>query len=330
MNYLAVGDLHIKTDNVEEINILLLEIIRIFSLNSFDYIILLGDILHTHEKILTQCLNRALNFIEKCSNLAPTYILVGNHDLTSQNLFLSDSHWMNVLKTYKNITIVDKVTFINNDVLLCPYVSPGRFLEALNSCNKNWNDCKIIFAHQEFKGAKMGAIISIEGDEWDEKNPQVISGHIHDIQKINKIFYPGAPLQHSFGDSSKRIICSINSDTLKITEYPLNVPKKCIIHTEIQNFKIPVTELEKSDIKVKLNGTSEEFKIFKQSNEYKEALKKNIKFQLITPEKDKTFQESSSSSINFLNILEELIEKSSNDIILKNLYNEIVLEKLIV
>lgn len=327
MNFLAVGDLHIKTDNVEEINILLLEIEKICSVNRFDYIILLGDILHTHEKILTQCLNRALHFIKKCSEFAYTYILVGNHDLTSQNLFLSDSHWMNVLKTYKNIHIVDKVTSIKDEVLLCPYVSPGRFIEALNSRGDDWKNFKLIFAHQEFKGCSMGAIISTEGDSWNKEYPLVISGHIHDVQRLENIYYPGAPLQHNFGDTSTRIVCSVNTINLKIIEHPLNVPKKHIIHTDIKDFKIP--QQTKGDVKVKIKGTSEEFKIFKQSNEYKDALKKNIKFQLIEDSSNKIYVEQEIGHTNFNKILENLIDSSDDDL-LKNLYNEIVLEKLVI
>jgi len=97
MKFLVIGDIHIKEDNVNEINILLKNIEVIFANQEyvsiqdeysniqtfpepFDHIVLLGDILHHHEKIFSQSLNRALNFINRCTELCHTYILVGNHD----------------------------------------------------------------------------------------------------------------------------------------------------------------------------------------------------------------------------------------------------------
>ena len=65
----------------------------------------------------------------------------------------------------------------------------------------------IIFSHQEFSGCKMGAIISIEGDKWSLDYPHIVSGHIHSRQIPQKnIYYPGAAMQHAFGESEKNII----------------------------------------------------------------------------------------------------------------------------
>jgi hypothetical protein len=90
---------------------------------------------------------------------------------------------MNSLKNWNNIQIVDKV--IDKDYyMLCPSVFPGRFIEAIETETKHCRKKKLIFAHQEFKGCKMGAIVSTVGDEWEEKYPFIISGHFHDNQKV--------------------------------------------------------------------------------------------------------------------------------------------------
>ena len=72
---------------------------------------------------------------------------------------------------------------------------------------KWWWKSSIIFAHQEFRGAKMGAIISEVGDRWPLNGPLVISGHIHDHQKVQEnVWYTGTPIQHGFGDTSGKTI----------------------------------------------------------------------------------------------------------------------------
>ena len=107
MRFLFIGDLHIKTDNSEEIDILLMEIDRVCSEEKYDNIVLGGDIMHYHERLFTQCLNKSLHFLNKLSKIAYTYVLVGNHDYVNNSEFLTENHWMNSLKTVENLKIVD-------------------------------------------------------------------------------------------------------------------------------------------------------------------------------------------------------------------------------
>nr|QBK91072.1 MAG: DNA repair exonuclease [Pithovirus LCPAC202] len=80
--------------------------------------------------------------------------------------------------------------------------------ETIPDCSGRWWwKSSIIFAHQEFRGAKMGAIISEVGDLWPLNGPLVISGHIHDHQKVQEnVWYTGTPIQHGFGDTSGKTI----------------------------------------------------------------------------------------------------------------------------
>ena len=102
--------------------------------NKPDIIVLLGDLLHTHEKIHTAPLNKALEFIDSMRKIAYVFVLVGNHDYINAVQFLTENNWLNSLKEWDNVTIVDKViTHIHhqNKIVLLPYVHPGRFEEAL-------------------------------------------------------------------------------------------------------------------------------------------------------------------------------------------------------
>lgn len=114
----------------------------------------------------------------------------------------------------KRIMIVDKVmsTTVNDqEFIFMPYVPPGRFQEALNTLKESIDKVSCIFCHQEFKGAQMGAITSMEGDLWSVNNSYIISGHIHNYQNLQEnILYIGTPIQHSFGDNPNKTISYFN------------------------------------------------------------------------------------------------------------------------
>jgi DNA repair exonuclease SbcCD nuclease subunit len=148
MKFLFIGDVHVKTDNSEEIDILLHEIQRISKQYNFDYIIVGGDVMHYHERLFTQCLNKSISFLKSLTDIAYTYVLVGNHDYINNSEFLTQNHWMNSIKNWDNLKIVDEV-IEEKEFMLCPYVYPGRFIEALETKTKDWMNKTIIFAHQE-------------------------------------------------------------------------------------------------------------------------------------------------------------------------------------
>ena len=106
--------------------------------------------------------------------------------------------------------------------MFVPYVPPGKFDDAIKTCDDigDIKDYKCIFAHQEFYGAKMGAIISKDGDKWPLHNPLVVSGHIHDYQRPQEnIIYIGTPMQHAFGDNTKKTISILTIN---------NISEECI------------------------------------------------------------------------------------------------------
>ena len=339
MKFLFIGDVHVKTDNSEEIDILLHEIQRISKEFSFDYIVVGGDVMHYHERLFTQCLNKSIDFLKKLTDIAYTYVLVGNHDYINNSEFLSQNHWMNSIKNWKNLKIVDEV-IEEKEFLLCPYVYPGRFIEALETKTKDWINKKIIFAHQEFKGCKMGAITSVDGDSWNDNYPYIVSGHIHDNQKVGEnIYYPGSPLQHAFGDIETRVLCHISLDNSEnrpeILDIDLNVPKKRIIKTTLSNIKDVTKKNDSEQIKIKLDTTNEEFKLFKETKEYKDMINMGIKIQINKKKKgdngdngDNGDKINKDEENNFMSILENMVK--NDEPMVKSLYDEIILNKILI
>ncbi len=210
MKVITVGDPHFRKNNVLESQEMVKNLLLKVQEEKPKFIVVLGDVLHRHETINVYPLNRAEEMISKLSKVAPTFVLIGNHDRPNNSNYLTDEHPFNALKHWDNTYIVDKVMDViisDNRFLFVPYVPPGKFMDALNTIDNPLDETCMIFAHQEFYGAKMGAIVSKAGDVWDLSNPLVVSGHIHDYDKLQpNIIYTGTPMQHSFGDKADKTI----------------------------------------------------------------------------------------------------------------------------
>ena len=331
-----IGDPHFQVSNIEDVEIFIEKITDLVSERKPDIVVIGGDLLHTHERLHTIALNKAYEFIDKMRKITKTYVLVGNHDYIQNQQFLTDNHWMNAMKDWKNTVIVDTVIteVINNEKLVfIPYVPPGRFEDALNTIGDVWKDASCIFAHQEFYGCKMGAIISEEGDKWSLDNPYVVSGHIHSRQIPQKnIYYSGSAMQHAFGESEKNIIACLTIQDKKYTldEVDLYLPRKKIIYVDtdtIDDFIIPIDTEDK--IKVSVSGNYNEFKALKKSKKYKEMIKKGVKVVFKPKRIDSvTIEENSIDNIDderveFLSILDSVVKKENNEYFTK-MYNTIL------
>lgn len=327
IKFLVIGDVHFKVTNISEVEIFIAKIEELALSIKPDFIVILGDVLDTHEKIHSIPLNKAVEFFDKMRNISYTYILVGNHDLINNQQFLTDNHWMNSFKYWRNIEIVDKVVdcIVKEDTyLFLPYVPPGRFVEALNTY-ENWKNCKCIFAHQEFRGCKMGAIISQEGDIWDKEYPLVISGHIHSKDKLqDNLYYTGSAMQHAFGESTKNIVAIITfTDNFIYEEIDLNLPRKRIITLSIKKAMDYTITNTIDKLQLSLKGDYEEFKTFKKSKKYREFTSKGIKIKFNTKIIDKKKSVNTKVS-NFSVILKDLIE-NEYDNHLTAIYENIIL-----
>ena len=241
MNILLIGDPHFKIDNILESSEFVTKTIKYVEKNkeNIKFIVILGDVLDTHEKIHVQPLCNAVNFITELSKLIFTFVLIGNHDRINNNVFLSDSHPFTGLKRTPNVRIIDTTLKYKNFIFV-PYVPNGRFIEALEKVEFNPENKDIfIFAHQEFKGCKMGGIISEKGDVWSENYPTVFSGHIHDFQRPqNNIIYVGTPYQQNYHDNGEKglFLVKIDGEEYDFERINLDIIKKKIFNMDIHKF----------------------------------------------------------------------------------------------
>lgn len=291
MKIFIIGDPHFKSKNALETDEMCVKIYELVIQEKPDFIVVLGDVLDTHETIHVGPLCRATEFLHKLSKMSNHLIvLVGNHDRPNNSIFLTTDSPFNACKSWENTYIVDKVftkTIKDKNFLFVPYVPTGRLAEALETehiNSDNINQYSIVFAHQEFKGCSMGTITSNEGDIWDSSWPLCISGHIHDFQELQpNLVYPGTPIQHSYGDSANKAIMiledtsdtSDTSDTFGVWQrrrVNLGLPKKLTVQLtteELVDYVLP----ENSFVKLIVKGESDKVKEIMKLEKVKDLLK---------------------------------------------------------
>lgn len=328
IHFLCIGDPHFRIKDSNEVDTYLTNMNEFISNQHFDFIVLLGDILHYHERIENvSVLNKAYELITnlryKTDHL---FILVGNHDMINNEQFLTDNHWMNGLKEWNNITIVDKgaiYSIKNRRFTFSPYVPKSKFIHALNIIDEHWKGSDIIFAHQDFYGCNYGFCIDNTGDRWDETFPFIISGHIHEKQRIgNNIYYTGASRFIDAGEKVDKTIMTgiIFNNRLYITEHSLNLPKNITMNVSVEDFENLNIETN-SKVRVIVSGTKEELKSMKSREKFKELEEQGVKFKLRTK---KTAVVNVSLRGNFRDILKGFVEMENNDSV-KELYNKYIL-----
>ncbi len=230
-------------------------------------------------------LTKALSFLRQLQDLAPLYMIIGNHDRKNNKVYLTDEHPFTALKYWTNTTVIDTVQQINIQNLqftMVPYVAPGLFHEAIGQVP--WQDSICLFCHQEFKGAQMGAFTSVDGDEWLTTSPYIISGHIHDYQKLqNNILYLGTPIQHSYGDTANKYIALINfskpiheHDEVEIEKIKLTLKIKKNIHLSAKEVDTYVLD-NTINAKIIITGTLMETKLLMKNTTIEKWRKQGIK-----------------------------------------------------
>lgn len=293
-----------------------------------DFIVCLGDILDTHETVKVPAHNLAEKFLNELSRIAHTYLLIGNHDLINHTQFLTTNHIFGPFKKWKGLTIVDDITeayYGDKNFIFCPYVPNGRFIEALQTVEEDgilWDMATCIFAHQEFKGCKMGCFISETGDEWDPEYPPVISGHIHDAQYVEpNIHYVGSAMQHAFGEKCNKRVWIVDfkeSQNFEKEEIDLGLKGKKIVNIEYEDIEdFDKSILEKFDVRINLKATREQFATFRKSRLYVELVGLGVKFShdLILENKDlKSALNMEMVSSNFIDVLIELLPTKSTEV----------------
>lgn len=336
MKVLVIGDPHFKIKNFTDTDELRTKINSILDQNNYDFVVVLGDVLDRFETCHLDPLKRVVVFLKDIKDKAPLYVLIGNHDRKNNKDFMSDIHPLSALKYWDNTTIVDttlKKSIKGFNFIFVPYVYPGRFMEALNfddsqiENNFPFEEADCIFAHQEFYGCNLGIHPSMEGDKWEAQYPLVISGHIHEYDRLqNNIIYTGTPYQINFGDGRYKTISEFEFFKNKIPSFQekrinlgiLNKVVIKIVSEEVESYNKGVVELpENSVCKIQISGTHSSILQHPTVKNWRKLGHETKFVKLKSNDVDRTV---SVTNKKFIDILYENIK---NDDELVDLYNEI-------
>lgn len=313
VHILVIGDPHFTATNSKETDCLTSEVKRIVSENeNIKHVVILGDTLDRHETVNTNVLFRVEQFFNAILEVRDLmlYVLIGNHDIPNNKIYMSEVHPFKRWEDDK-LHIINKtrlITIDGMDFLMVPYVPVGRFGEAISTFTQSY---RCIFAHQEFKGCNMGSIISENGDPILE-NVDIISGHIHERQRIGKLYYPGTPYQTNMGESSDKSISLLEflpNDIIE-TRYALTIPKKITIDVtanQLLTWSPPDTY---NRYRLTVHGTNAEFLTLSKSGSISALTHKGVKISYREIKHNNTTQTVRREKLNFMDIFLEKINSN--------------------
>lgn len=272
---LVIGDPHFKKDNEEETNELKSEILRVITERDLSYVVVLGDIMHYHSTSYISVFNRACDFINSIADVLPVFVLMGNHDYTSNRVENYKEHFFGNYNR-PNVHIIDEPTTDERfKAVFCPYVREGCLEDTFGKeLDEMIPHSRIGFFHQEFKHAESRpGVLSEVGDEWPTDAPFAVSGHIHNWHMSQpNVCYTGTPFAHHFGEDTRKtvsiFIYDVNgADHPKQERIELNIPKKIYVRTNCAGFARHVYD-NISKIKFKIVDTTRNINSMKKTDKY--------------------------------------------------------------
>ena len=203
-----ISDTHIRNLKYHrEYNHVFKEIYDSLKQEQPDYIVHTGDLAHTKTQLSPEYFEMASNFLKNLADIAPTIIILGNHDGNLKNGDRQDA-----------ITpIIDALqhpglTLLKNSGEYSP--EPGLTFNVLSVFDRdNWqspsnnNSINIALYHGAIKGCQVGSGFRLEHGEDDisifDEFDYAMLGDIHKAQMMNSdgtIWYAGSTVQQNFGE----------------------------------------------------------------------------------------------------------------------------------
>jgi predicted phosphodiesterase len=208
---LYVGDPHTQISNLEDSEKLMQFVMSVARLNGVDFIVLLGDLFHTHAVVRVEVQafwNRWLSSLGGCVK-QKVIVLTGNHDMTGD---ASSTHSALQVFSEKPSVHVIGMGGLGQEASECVY-GPLGFMPYFHDKELFVKDAnrltalgaKTIVCHQSFSGSKF------ENGYFDPAgiNPdlldatKIISGHIHMGQEFGKVWHPGTAMWLTSSDANQ-------------------------------------------------------------------------------------------------------------------------------
>ena len=285
-----------------------------------DYIIHCGDIAHTKTQISPEFVEMCSDFLSNLADIAPTYVILGNHDGNLKNSSRQDAlspivHALkhpdlHLLKNSGEVSLDDNFTINVLSVF-------DRDNWQLPSDKSKIN---IALYHGSISGVMTDSGWRMENGEDDirafDNYDYAFLGDIHKtnqaIDKKGKIRYPGSTIQQNHGETNDKgfLIWNIeDKDTFECTHHVLENPKPFVTIKLTTKGRIPNKATVKSNARLRLEDfhpTDDALKSIYNANskyntkvEQQEEVQRNINWQLQRIEWDNLFNYGPSNALDF-------------------------------
>ena len=208
MRFAHIADTHIRNLKYHfEYKEVFKQLYKSLKEEKVDYIIHCGDIAHTKTQISPEFVDMCREFFENLAAIAPTYIILGNHDGNLRNGSRQDA-LSPIAKAINNPNLIllkgAGETKINDKFCL-------NVLSVFDEENwiepSNYNAINIALYHGAINKSKTDSNWTLGGDhsiEIFEEFDFAFLGDIHKTQQLDssgRIWYAGSTIQQNFGES---------------------------------------------------------------------------------------------------------------------------------
>jgi len=252
-----ISDTHIRNLKYhKEYNHVFKEIYDSLRQEQPDYIVHTGDLAHTKTQLSPEYFEMASNFLKNLADIAPTIIILGNHDGNLKNGDRQDA-----------ITpIIDalqhpNLTLLKNSGEYSP--EPGLVFNVLSVFDRdNWQDpsnnnsINIALYHGAIQGCQVGSGFRLDHGEDDlkifEPFDYAMLGDIHRTQMMNSegtIWYAGSTVQQNFGESQLKgyLIWNIRSkDSHSVEKRLFRSPRPFVTVHITEDGQLPNVDVPKN------------------------------------------------------------------------------------
>lgn len=206
MNVLIISDLHLTENSNEAYRWDVFKTARSFLLkHNIPQLYIMGDLLDRKDRHPSELVNRLINELVQCSNVARVSVLKGNHDyLKPEHPFLDfldhfpNIFWYNTPQrdVYQNVALQQEF-----NLLWLPHSrTPETDWVDLDFTNLNY-----VFMHQSVIGCKVSNMFEMNHGlnlKWltSRTDAKIYSGDIHVPQDIGPLTYIGTQHPVAFGD----------------------------------------------------------------------------------------------------------------------------------
>jgi len=173
-----------------------------------DYIVHTGDLAHTKTQLSPEYFEMASNFLKSLADIAPTIMILGNHDGNLKNGDRQDA-----VTPVIDALAHPNFTLLKNSGEYSP--EPGLTFNVLSVFDRdNWqrpsnkNSINIALYHGSIMGSELNSEYAMDHGEDDitifESFDYAMLGDIHRTQHLDydkKVWYAGSTVQQNFGES---------------------------------------------------------------------------------------------------------------------------------